>query len=223
MRSGGAGILLLWRPKIMSTNRIPIFPLNIVLFPGQAVPLHIFERRYRAMTRHCIDTKSPFGIVFYHEGKLARVGCSAMIVKILKEYEDGRSDILTAGQRAFRLIRTHDDQPYFEADVEYLEEDFTGIDARVSARLEELFNQCHRLLFEKEDAPPFETEGSISLAYHVASELPVDVTLRQELLELRSEAKRQQHLVEQLTEWYPQLQNRDRVRDKAAGNGHGKL
>jgi ATP-dependent Lon protease len=207
----------------MSSNRIPLFPLNIVLFPGQALPLHIFERRYRLMTRHCIDTKSPFGVIFYNEGNLAPVGCSAMIVKILKEYEDGRSDILTAGQQAFRLIGMHEDQPYFEGDVAYLEEDFTGIDSGVSERLEQLFNQCHRLLFEQEDAPAFETEGSISLAYHVASELPLDAALRQEILELRSEADRQQRLVERLTEWYPQLQDRDRSRGKAAGNGHGKL
>lgn len=207
----------------MSPDRIPLFPLDIVLFPGQAVPLHIFERRYRLMTRHCIDSKSPFGIVFYHEGNLARTGCTAMIVKILKEYEDGRSDILAAGQRAFRLLRTHEEQPYFEGDVEFLDEDFMGIDAAVSARLELLFNQCHRILFEQQDAPPFETEGGISLAYHVASELPVDVALRQELLELRSEADRQRRLVERLSEWYPQLQTREHVRGKAAGNGHHKL
>lgn len=207
----------------MSPDRIPLFPLDIVLFPGQAAPLHIFERRYRVMTRHCIDTQSPFGMLFSHEGNLARIGCSAMIVKVLKEYEDGRSDILVAGQRAFRLIGTHEEKPYFEADVEYLDEDFTGIDSRVSAELEQLFQKCHRILYEKQDAPPFETEGSISFAYHVASELPVDIALRQELLELRSEAERQQRLVERLTEWYPQLQARDRVRGKAAGNGHHKL
>ena len=92
----------------MSTERIPLFPLNVVLFPGQSLPLHIFERRYREMTRHCIETNSPFGILFYDEGNLARVGCSARIVKILKQYEDGRSDILTAGERVFQLLRTNE-------------------------------------------------------------------------------------------------------------------
>ncbi len=206
----------------MNPARIPLFPLDIVLFPGQAVPLHIFEPRYRQMTRHCVDTQSPFGIVFMHERTLAQTGCSAMIVKILKEYEDGRSDILTAGQSAFRLIRTHDEKAYMEADVEYLEEDFTEVDSAVSERLEQLCNQCHQILYG-EDAPRFETEGGISLAYHVASELPVDVAIRQGLLEIRSEAKRQEKLVEHLDEWYPQLQKREHVRGKAAGNGHGKL
>jgi ATP-dependent Lon protease len=206
----------------MNSARIPLFPLDMVLFPGQAVPLHIFEPRYREMTRHCIDTQSPFGIVHVNGVTLAQTGCSAMIMKILKEYEDGRSDILTAGQSAFQLIRTHDEKPYMEADVQYLEEDFTAVDSTIAARLEQLFNQCHQLLYG-EDPPRFETEGGISLAYHVASELPVDMAVRQRLLEIRSEAERQLRLVAHLVDWYPQLQEREHVRGKAAGNGHGKL
>jgi len=206
----------------MNTERIPLFPLNIVLLPGQSIPLHIFERRYRVMTRHCVATKSPFGLIFVHEGNLGAVGCSAMITKTLKEYEDGRSDILITGQHAFRLIRTHEEQPYAEADVEFLEEDFTEIDPGVSARVEELFNQCYLILFEG-NAEPLETEEGVSLAYQIAAELPLEVSLKQALLELRSEAERQERLLERLSEWYPQLQNRERVRQKASGNGHSKL
>src|SRR5689334_20934918 len=131
----------------MSMTRIPLFPLSTVLFPGQAMPLHIFEARYREMTRHCLETQSPFGLIFIHEGVLARTGCTAMIVKVLKEYEDGRSDILTAGQQAFQLIHTHNEKSYIEADVEFLDEDFTGIDLAVSEQLEKLFSQCHKILY----------------------------------------------------------------------------
>jgi Lon protease-like protein len=145
-----------------------------------------------------------------------------MIVKILKEYEDGRSDILAAGQSAFRLARTYNEKAYLEGDVEYLEEDFAAVDTGISSRLVQLCNQCHQILYG-EDAPHFETEGGISLAYHVASELPVDTAVRQSLLEIRSEAKRQAQLVAFLTDWYPKLQRREHVRGKAAGNGHGKL
>ena len=107
-------------------------------------------------------------------------------------------------------------------EVAVVAEDFADIDVTVSAQLEHLFNQCHRILYE-DDAPRFETEGSISLAYHVASELPVDVPFRQTLLEVRSEAERQRLLAARLAEWYPQLEKRDRAREKAAGNGHSKL
>jgi hypothetical protein len=109
-----------------------------------------------------------------------------------------------------------------EADVTYLEEDFTEVDSAISARLEELCNQCHQLLYA-EDAPKFETEGGISLTYHVASELPVEVIVRQGLLETRSEAARQEKLLAHLEEWHGQLQKREHVRGKAGGNGHVKL
>lgn len=206
----------------MSAVRIPLFPLNVVLFPGQAVPLHIFELRYREMTRHCIDTQSCFGILFVNDGKMARTGCSALIVKTLKEYEDGRSDILTVGQSAFHLIHTHEEKLYSEGDVEYLEEDFTGADPALSARLEQMCNQCHQVLYGQ-GAPQFEAQAGNSLAYHVASELPLEAVFRQSLLEVRSEAKRQERLAARLVEWLLQLQQRDRVRTKAGGNGHGKV
>jgi len=205
----------------MSLARIPLFPLDIVLFPGRAVPLHIFEPRYREMTRRCIAAQSPFGIVRAEGEHLAHTGCSAMIVKILKEYEDGRFDILTAGQSAFRLLGTHAGKPYLEADVEYLDEDFADVDASVSAQLELQFNACHRILYG-EDAPRFETEGGVSLAYHVASELPVEMAMRQNLLEIRSEAVRQKQLAAHLSEWIPRLKMREHIRGKAGGNGHAK-
>jgi Lon protease-like protein len=206
----------------MSATRIPLFPLGLVLFPGQAVPLHIFEPRYRLMTRQCIETRSVFGIVYVRDDNLAQTGCSAMIVKTLNEYEDGRSDILAVGQKVFHLIRTHTDKAYFEADIEYLAEDFSGIDAGVSEQVIKLYEQCHGVLYE-ENPPPFEDEGGTSLAYFVTAELPLDVAFRQTLLESRSEADRQRRLAARLAEWYPQLQKRDHVRGKAAGNGHGAL
>lgn len=206
----------------MNPARIPLFPLDAVLFPGQAMPLHIFEPRYREMTRDCLHTQTPFGMIRASGANLAQTGCSAIIVKVLKEYEDGRSDILTAGQSAFRLIRVHEEKNYLEADVHYLDEDFTSVDSAVSEQLEQLCNQCHQLLYG-EDAPHFETEGGISLAYHVATELPLDAGMRQGLLEVRSESERQVFLVAHLQDWYPQLQLRERVRGKAAGNGHSKI
>lgn len=206
----------------MNTDRIPLFPLELVLFPERALPLHIFEPRYRLMTRRCIETRSAFGVVLASSGGIARTGCTAKIVKVLKQYEDGRSDILTMGQKIFRLIRTYEEQPYTEADVEYLEDETTAVEAKMSIQLEKLFEQCHQILYSR-PAPSFETEGSGSLSYYVASELPVDVAFRQLLLELRAEPERQQRLAEHLAQWIPQLERRNRVQEKARGNGHSEL
>jgi Lon protease-like protein len=174
------------------------------------------------MTQQCIETRSPFGIVFAEEGHIAETGCTALIAKTLKVHEDGRSDILTVGQKPFHVTRTHNEKAYLEAEIKYLEDDFAGVNPAVSAQVEQLCNQCHRVLYG-EDAPRFEPEGGLSLAYHIASELPLDVTFRQTLLELRSEAERQRRLAVRLTEWYPQLKSREHVRGKAGGNGHAKL
>jgi ATP-dependent Lon protease len=206
----------------MKPERIPLFPLDVVLFPGRSLPLHIFEPRYREMTRHCLETKSPFGIVLSQSKAMSQTGCTALIAKVLKEYEDGRSDILTIGQKIFRLYRTYSGKSYMEADVVFLEEDNEQAKAEVSARLEELFDQCHRVLYNQ-SAPPIQAEENVSLAFHVGAELPLELSFRQSLLELRSEADRQQRLVDHLTELYPQLQRRERVRGKATGNGHGNL
>ena len=206
----------------MSTARIPLFPLEIVLFPGRSLPLHIFEPRYREMTQDCLEAKSPFGIVLAQSNAIAQTGCTASIVKVLKQYDDGRSDILTIGQKVFRLLQTYNERSYMEADVRFLEEDEEQGKSEISQKLAELFDQCHRVLY-KEEAPRVQAEEDYSFAFHVGAELPLELAFRQSLLELRSEAERQRRLVEHLTELYPQLERRERVRGKATGNGHGNL
>jgi Lon protease-like protein len=206
----------------MSSARIPVFPLELVLFPGRSLPLHIFEPRYREMTQDCLEKKSPFGIVLTQSNAIAQTGCTAFIVKVLKQYDDGRSDILTIGQKVFRLFQTYNEKSYMEADVRFLEEDAEQAESETSQKLAELFDQCHRILY-KQEAPRFQGEENFSFAFHVGAELPLELSFRQALLELRSEAERQKSLVEHLTELYPQLERRERVRGKATGNGHGNL
>ena len=83
----------------MSTTRIPLFPLEVVLLPESVLPLHIFEPRYREMTRHCIENSAEFGVVRQREHGVVAVGCTAEITQTLKEYEDGRFDLLTIGRQ----------------------------------------------------------------------------------------------------------------------------
>ena len=78
----------------MRPTRIPLFPLEVVLFPGMPLPLHIFEPRYRIMLARCINEKIEFGIILTLGTELSKIGCTAEIVEKLKEYPDGRVDIL---------------------------------------------------------------------------------------------------------------------------------
>src|SRR5574337_45047 len=129
----------------MESNRIPLFPLEVVLFPGMALPLHIFEPRYKLMTRRCLEKRLQFGVVLAKKEGIAAVGCTAEIAKLVRKYPDGRMDILTAGRARCRILALHEDQPYLEADVEYVEEPTHSVPAASDEKLLDLYEQCHTL------------------------------------------------------------------------------
>ena len=104
----------------MVSERITLFPLQLVLFPHGAVPLHIFEPRYRELIRHCIDTESEFGIVLERDAGVAKIGCSAQVVEITQEYENGRMDIAVEGRRVFEILELFQDKPCIEAQANSL-------------------------------------------------------------------------------------------------------
>jgi Lon protease-like protein len=203
----------------MSAARIPLFPLEVVLFPGTPLPLHIFEPRYKLMVRRCLENHEVFGVILTRSEGIAPVGCAAEIVQIVKKYEDGRMDILTVGQSAYRVSEVFDEQPYLEGGVEYLEDEPSAGNAETQRQLLSLYEQCHTLIYGRAPTSS-EAQTAVSFAYQIASELPLDLDFNQELLETRAEAERQNSLLERLTQWLPQLTYLERARGKAGGNGH---
>ena len=204
----------------MRPERIPLFPLNVVLLPGADLPLHIFEPRYRQMVRQCLDEKSEFGMLLALPKGVVHVGCTAEIIEVVKRYSDGRMDILTMGRAPFRVVNLFDGNPLLEGEVDYLEDSETPSNPRVRRELVELYEACHTLIFGDY---PKNLENSVSeiLSYVVAGTLPMDLLWKQQILELRSEADREERLVAYLREWAPHLQKTEVMRQRAGGNGHG--
>jgi Lon protease-like protein len=204
----------------MRPERIPLFPLNVVLLPGAELPLHIFEPRYREMVKNCLEEKSEFGILLSLPKGLARVGCTAEIKAVMQRYEDGRMDILATGRAPFRVVELFDEHPLLEGHVDYLDDRETPSSPRIQRELVELFEACHTLIFEDY---PKNLEGAPleELSYLVAATLPMDLLWKQQILELRSESDRQERLVTYLREWAPHLQNKGALRQRAGANGHG--
>ena len=209
----------------MRPERIPLFPLNVVLFPGADLPLHIFEPRYRKMVRTCVEEDSEFGILLAQPNGIVRVGCTAQVVQVVKRYNDGRMDILSIGRAPFRIVELIDAEGYandrlLEGCVDYLDDKERPIDARLQRQVIELYEICHTLIFE--DYPRnISDEAAENLSYVIAGTLPLDLLWKQQVLELRCEADRQERLVGYLREWAPHLQKKEAKRARAGGDGHG--
>jgi len=204
----------------MRPERIPLFPLNVVLFPGANLPLHIFEPRYRKMVKTCLQQKSEFGMLLSMPNGVARVGCTAEVVEVVKRYPDGRMDILTVGRAPFRVVDLFSDNPLLEGQVDYLEDREASANPSVQRALVELYEACHTLIY---DDYPKNLQGTPTdeLSFLVAGTLPMDLLWKQQILELRSESDRQERLVAYLREWAPHLQKSEAMRQRAGGNGHG--
>ncbi len=207
----------------MGPERIPLFPLNVVLLPGAILPLHIFEPRYRRMVRHCLDEKCEFGVLLALPKGIVRVGCTAEVTEVVKRYNDDRMDIVTVGRSPFRITQLVNADAYandelLEGDVDFLDDREHRTDTRTQDELMRLYEVCHTLLFD--DYPRnAEVEATEFLSFVVASTLPLDLLWKQQILELRSEADRQQRLVGYLREWAPQLQKEEKARARAGGSG----
>src|SRR6267143_1284573 len=141
----------------MRPERIPLFPLNVVLLPGAEMPLHIFEPRYRQMVKDCLEEKGEFGMLLALPKGVARVGCTAEIVEVVKRYEDGRMDIQTVGRAPFRVVELFNQNPLLEGQVDYLEDRDSPLNPRIQRELVELFEACHTLVY---DDYPKKLEGA---------------------------------------------------------------
>src|ERR1700686_4541862 len=107
----------------MQDELLPLFPLQVVLFPRTPLPLHIFEERYKQMIGEVIRGKAEFGVVLAGEKGIVNTGCTASIEKVLKQYPDGRMDLITVGRRRFEIILLNDEKPYLRGAVEFFDDE----------------------------------------------------------------------------------------------------
>jgi Lon protease-like protein len=195
---------------------LPLFPLEIVVFPGAPLPLHIFEPRYKEMIGECLSQDRPFGMVQAKEKALSAIGCSARIVTVIKKYEDGRLDIAAKGAQRFEIIQVNQERSFLQAEVAFFDDE----PSIVSKTAADSVIQLHEQLFAVMGQAVEIERGAAYLSFRLAQDLPVDLDFKQTLLEMKSEAER----VEILTEYYratiPKIESTIRVRQQASGNGH---
>jgi Lon protease-like protein len=200
----------------MVQQDFPLFPLEIVALPFEAVPLHIFEARYRAMIAECLESGSEFGIVWASGDGLRQVGCACEIAEVLERHEDGRMDILTRGTRPFRLVEAHENLPYPAGTVEWLDDKPEQPD---DATVEAAHAAYATLVEQATDAEPARERLDAMSAYAMAATVDFGLEAKQGLLSLRSENARLRLVTRLLRAALKRLDFIERAQARARSNG----
>lgn len=201
----------------MQEGWLPLFPLEVVLFPRTPLPLHIFEERYKEMIGEAISARSEFGVVLAREKGILNVGCTATVDQVTRRYPDGRLDILTTGRRRFEIILLSEEKPYLQAQVQIFDDE-ESMPAPVEVK-KKAIDAClamQKLLQETAPAPALDDP---QLSFQLAQHLP-DLDFRQMLLRSRSEAERISLLAEQVPALVARISYTARVKQIAPRNGH---
>ena len=211
-------------------DRLPLFPLRVVLIPHNTLPLHVFEERYKLMIGRCLDEKAPFGVVLIRSGEEVGgpaephdIGATARVSRV-QRLPDGRMNLLVFGERRFRIRALDSSQPYLVGDVEFIESEGAATpEAEEGARrIATLFAQHFRLVMAVSDqwVRDVDLPGDPDmLADFVAGHIDVDAETKQELLEMLSVPNRLRREVELLDGCIRKLTDRwdERQRRKFAG------
>jgi Lon protease-like protein len=204
----------------------PLFPLGIVALPGESVPLHVFEDRYRRMIEQCLLTdrgsvepgshEGEFGILWLSDEELKDVGCACAVEQVLERMDDGRLNILARGTQPIRLLERQDDLPYPAGVVEFLAEQKEQADEQEGATARELYRE---LVEQATDRQLGEPELNAMGAYEMAATVEFGLDAKQELLELRSENARMRLLALLLSAAIKRVELIDRAQTRARSNG----
>lgn len=208
---------------------LPLFPLDVVLFPGTPLPLHIFEPRYKEMIGQCLAHDKPFGMVRSLDKGLAEVGCTAEIVTVVKKYSDGRLDIVTQGRERFKILKVNQEMSFLRGEVIAFDDEPGPDEAMVNESGTPLEREtAHAVALHAEILGLAGAMQDLSgadqskLSFYLAGSLPLDLDFKQKLLELRSESERISSLSRFFETILPNLRRAAQARAKAGGNGHAR-
>ena len=203
----------------MPAGLIPLFPLQVVVFPRTALALHIFEERYKEMVGDAIRGHSEFGVVLAREEGIVNAGCTVVVEKLLHMHPDGRMDILTRGRRRFEIASLNEEKTYLQAEVEFFDdEDFVPPPPELR---NEALSQ-YRDLSEFTEVSEYHVPNleDPQLSFQLAQTLP-DLDFLNALLRHRSETGRLKQLHQYLSSYIPRQRTIQRMKHLAPTNGFG--
>ena len=203
--------------QLIMTSRLALFPLQTVVFPGEKVPIHIFEERYKQLIRDCEITGMTFGMAAFIDNKL-EYGTEVELENVVQSYESGAKDVICRGRRVFRIEEFEHQENgkiYAGGDVQFLEDK----DDADEVQKKQLADLIFELYVHLEVPPPridYETFRSYTLAHKIGLSLQQEYTL----LKMTSEKDRQSFLINHLTITIPIVQEMNRTKNIIELNGH---
>lgn len=205
---------------IAMTNFIPIFPLNIVVYPGEALNLHIFEPRYKQMIHECLNEKKPFGIPPVVERNLRDIGTLIEITELAQEHPDGTLDIRTRGVSVFRILHRMEEIPdklYSGAIVTYPPNITETGDTHLAQNIVAEVKRLYDLLNVSEKFP---VGRDVMLSYELAHLVGLSLEQEYELLGIFTELQRLEYLRRHLNTIVPVIRELESVKERIQRNGH---
>src|ERR1051325_5714899 len=203
------------------TNFIPLFPLGIVVYPGENLNLHIFEPRYKQLISECHKQKKPFGIPTVIENRMQDYGSLGLITEIAKKHKNGEMDIKTKGEKVFRILEVIKEVPdklYSGAIVNYPETYEQG-NVELMRKVMGGIRDLHRLLKVTKE---FKKSDDEIRCYEVAHHIGLSLEEEYELHGLLDERQRQEYLKRHLTKVIPMVAEMEVLKEKIKLNGHFK-
>jgi Lon protease-like protein len=199
---------------------LPLFPLNLVVFPHEDLNLHIFEPRYRQLINECLDEKKTFGIPPFISNTLMGYGTEIELKSLSKLHADGRMDIKTKSLRIFKVLNFQNPvkgKLYAGGDVFFVEnEDLSEV---INSFLLTLVEKLYHLLKLKMD---YDKPEYVPFSYRIAHKIGLSVAEEYQLLTISTEEERQEKLIEHLERVLPIVTEIERAKEKIAMNGHFK-
>jgi Lon protease-like protein len=198
-------------------SEIGLFPLNLVLLPGEQAPLHVFEPRYKELIGECLEENEEFGLVLADEDGIREIGTRAGVIEVLERFDDGRLNVVVEGRDRFRVVDLTEGRSFATAEVVEID-DAVGEDPT-----DEEVEQCLAAYDRVVKAAEAELEDldfdADSIAFQIAARVDFGPEIKQGLLELQSERERVLRLAPMLNQAADAVRRDREIRERASGNG----
>jgi Lon protease-like protein len=194
----------------------PLFPLGVVALPGELIPLHIFEERFKTMMNECLEAEREFGIVWLSDDGLRTIGCAARIEEVLERMDDGRMNLVARGTRPFKVVERQAHLAYPAGVIEFVHDRGDDPDQSLVEAAHEAYGE---LVKRATDHEPDAAEVGEMNAYAMAATVDFGLDAKQGLLDLRSENARLRLVTRLFRAAMKRLDFVDRAQARARSNG----